>query len=410
MLSNIVNTLKFMSKIHSHFARVVPSWVMRLIVLAALAPAAVGAEPFVPADEQQVLERLPKPSDAAERELRSLRSRLDRERENLDLAVRLATRYVELNRAEADPRYNGYAEAALRTWWDLPEPPDSVLLLRATLLQNRHDFDGALADLARLPRHPQALLTRAVVLQVQGRFAAARRSCDRLNGLAHPLVVITCMSDADSLRGQAAESHERLAAAIEDYSEVNPGVRLWSLTALAEIALRSGDGEAAERHFREAFSLDRRNAYLLNAYADFLLDQGRASEVPELLAGETKADGSLLRLALAESALGRAELAEHVATLKARFAASRLRDDRLHLREEALFVLRLLDRPRQALGLALTNWEVQREPWDVRLVLEAALAAGAPEAAVPVLKWLEESGLEDAASLRLAHRLRGEIG
>jgi hypothetical protein len=36
-------------------------------------------------------------------------------------------------RSESDPRYNGYAEAALRPWWSLPHPPNSVLLLRAPM-------------------------------------------------------------------------------------------------------------------------------------------------------------------------------------------------------------------------------------------------------------------------------------
>ena len=51
---------------------------------------------------------------------------------------------------------------------DLVEPPVPVLILRAMLEQRRHDFDAALAHLervlARQPRHPQALLTKATIL------------------------------------------------------------------------------------------------------------------------------------------------------------------------------------------------------------------------------------------------------
>jgi hypothetical protein len=138
-----------------------------------------------------------------------------------------------------------------------------------------------------------------------------------------------------------------------------------------------------------------RDAYLLGAYADFLLDHSRAAEARDLLAGETRADPLLLRLALAEKALGVSDLHIHVAVLSARFEANRMRGDTVHRREEARFLLYLAGKPVEALRRAQENWQVQREPWDARLVLEAALAAGNPAAATDVIAWLETTGLED---------------
>ncbi|MDQ2694168.1 MAG: hypothetical protein M3Z21_02095, partial [Pseudomonadota bacterium] len=77
------------------------------------------------------------------------------------------------------------------------------------------------------------------------------------------------------------------------------------------------------------------------------------------------------------------------------------------LRDQARAALHLLRRPDEALDLALRNWAVQREPWDARLVLEAALAAGNPAAAGPVLEWLKETGLEDARLAALMQRIGG---
>src|SRR5947208_14158840 len=89
-----------------------------VLLIAAAAPAI--AAPFVPASDSQVLERLPfSPSDPAVRELRALRGRLEREQNNLPLAVRVAQRYLELGRVTGDPRYAGYAKAALARWWHL---------------------------------------------------------------------------------------------------------------------------------------------------------------------------------------------------------------------------------------------------------------------------------------------------
>jgi 6-phosphofructokinase len=48
---------------------------------------------------------------------------------------------------------------------------------------------------------------------------------------------------------------------------------------------------------------------------------------------------------------------------------------------------------------------VQREPADARTLLEAALAAHQPQAAAPVLDWLQRSGIESAVLRDLATQL-----
>ncbi len=90
-----------------------------------------------------------------------------RDPQNLALALAAARADIVRGRAAGDPRYFGYAEAALGPWWDVAEPPPSVQVLRATIRQNLHDFDAALSDLhevlARDPRNAQAWLTRAMI-------------------------------------------------------------------------------------------------------------------------------------------------------------------------------------------------------------------------------------------------------
>ena len=142
-------------------------------------------------------------------------------------------------------------------------------------------------------------------------------------------------------------------------------------------AVRSAQGRTAEAeaHFKSALALGERGPYLLGTYADFLLDQKQPRRVLEFLKDETRADSLLLRLALAEQALGEKKAREHIELLTARFAASAQRGDKVHQREEARFQLHLLGNPAKALALATENFSVQREPADVRILLEAALAA-----------------------------------
>lgn len=365
-----------------------------------------AAAPFVPADPKEVLERLPEPAaDPAARKLKQMRRELSRDPRNLDLAIRVARRYIEKARAEADPRYLGYAQAALGPWWGAPSHA-VVLVLRATIRQSLHDFAGAAADLSAAlktePRNAQAWLTRATIEQVRGEFAAARASCQPLERLAGELVATACSTGVASLNGQAESSYERLREVLAKHSQAAPGLRLWVLTGLAEMAQRQGKNRDAEDYFRQALALGAADAYLKAAYADFLLDQGRHAEVVALLKKEIRADGLLLRLTLAQQALQAPGAAEHAEALAARFAASRIRGESLHRREEARFALHVQRRPQDALRLARENWEVHREPWDARIFLEAALAAGNPAAARPVLDWLRQTRLQDVTLARLA--------
>jgi tetratricopeptide (TPR) repeat protein len=366
---------------------------------------AAHGEPFVPKDGGQVLERLRATAfDPVQHELRELRGKLSADPLNANLAGQFARRCIERYRTEADPRYLGRAQAALSPWWGASNAPAPVLVLRATIKQSQHDFTNALADLdaaIRLePRNAQAWLTRSTVLTVLGDYAGARRACVPLAQLAPGLIGVTAAASVSCLNGQAQSGCSLLRRALDGNPSAAAGEKLWALTVLAETCQRLGRPSEAESYLKEALSLGQRDPYLLGAYADFLLDAGRPREVVDLLANETRADGLLLRLTLAESAMvpRPTACAAHVDALKARFEAGHLRGDFVHQREEARFQLDLLHHPAEALPLAQADWQTQHEPADVHLLIEAARAAGQPEAAQPALSFVQTNHLEDVAA------------
>jgi tetratricopeptide (TPR) repeat protein len=368
--------------------------------LTAGACATASAAPFVPQSDGQVLERLPlAPSDPVLRRLRALNGQLTRVPNDLPLAVMVAQGYSELGRVTGDPRYAGYAQAALAPWWSLERAPQEVLVLRAALHQRMHQFDLALADLATVlninPRNVEARLMLATVNQVQGAYDQAREECRALQDLTAKLVWTACLANVNGATGRLRESYQQLRAACSRYPIAEPKLGSWVLTSLAEMATRAGMMVEAEAHFRAALTLAPADYYLLGVYADYLLDNGRPQDVVALLRDKIAADPLLLRYALALQAQNSNHLAIQVQQLVDRFAASRLRGDRVHLREEARFTLRLLNAPVTALKLARENWQVQKEPADVRILLEAALAAHDKTAVDEVKEWLGHSGLED---------------
>ena len=368
----------------------------------------IWAKPYIPQDDEHVLEYVPVLQGPFQQQLDQLRQAWKSDPQNLSLALRLTKEYRELGRTQGDPRYYGYAQATLAPWWDLPNPPSEVLLLRGILRQAQHDFVGALEDIASVlrvqPGNAQAWLTQAVIFQVRGDFERAQRSCRPLVRLTSILVATTCKASTESLSGRAKESYALLKSALQKSTRDPPKVKLWALTVLAEIATRLGDIQSAEHHFTHALSLGIPDTYLLGAYCNLLLDTGRAVEVPPLLQKNTHSDGLLLRLALAEQQLKVPEMASRVQNLQMRFAESRLRGDNPHLRVKARFTLHLLNQPEEALALARQNWEIQREPADIRILLEAALKSDNPKAAQPVIQWIKSVRLEDVRLQKLIAR------
>jgi len=390
-----------------------PRLALRILLLAyCCAASSAHAAPFLPQDPAQVLERLPvRPADPAMEGLRELRTRLAADPRELELAVDLADRYFRLAVRQGDPRYIGYAQSALTPWWGQVEPPVEVLVLRAGLKQYLHQFDSALADLtqalARDPGNLTARPYRAVIYIVTARYEEARGDCRQLHSLDQGLIAAACEPTVDALTGNAAAAYARLAEALRKNPVATPGQRLWVLTRLAEIAQRLGNLTEADAQYRSALKLGIDDQYLLTAYAEFLLDRRRPAEVVELLKDKTRNDVLLLRLALAEQSLGLPAAQTHQAAIQARIDAARLREDKLHLSDEALFELMFRKRPQDALRLARENWELgQREPSDARILLEAALAARQPEGATAALDWLTRNRHEDVILRRLAAELK----
>ncbi len=367
------------------------------------------AAPYRPKDEAAVLERLPvRPADPIAVELRRLRAGLVAAPGDPAAAAALAQRYFELASAEGDPRYIGYAEAALRNWQGRDAPAE-VLFSRGLLRQYRHDFAGALADfgeaLQRDPSHAGARAWRAAIFMVQADYASAARECAALTQWTSELAATGCTAFVEATTGDTLGAYQRLAGALRQ-ADPSDELRLWTLTRLAEMASRLGQTAAADRHFRDALALGVSDNFLLFTYADFLLEQGRAKEVLALLAGRERSDTLLLRLALAARALKLPVTERHARALGERFAAAAARGEKLHLQEEARYLLDLRGDAAGALAAARENWKKQREPRDAAVLLEAALAARDPEAAGPALAWLESSGFESDRLRRLAGQLK----
>lgn len=387
-------------------------WMLLPLLLVTIPVQSAAPAAYRPSQDDTVLAAAAIPRDAAGRELATMRRTLAGKAGDLDAALGFARAAIALGRAEQDPRYFGYAEAALTPWWSKPAVPPPARLQRAILRQWQHRFAEAGADLDTLiaadgAEAAQAHLLRASLAMVRGEPEAALRDCSATFGRTDLLATTACIATANGLRGRAANSLAALEALLPRSATAPVETQRWARISAAEIAVRLGESARAEKHYRAALQLmgasGVRDPYLLASYADALLAWNRPAEVLDVLRGLERIDVLLLRLALAEDRLGADRVRREAlgAQLATRFADARARGDTVHQREYAWFLLDLRGEPQLALNAALANWQAQREVLDARLLLRAAVAAQRPESAQPVLDWGRRTGVEDQELARL---------
>lgn len=366
----------------------------------------LAAAPFTPASDATVVEVLPSRTEPAVRQVDSLRRQLVARPDDAALRVDVARRYFDLAMAQGDPRFVGYARAALQPLAGRPDAHPGYWLALGMLQQYGHDFAGALDSLgkaaAALPESAEPHAWRAAIFMVQARYAEALRTCDDMATRAPALMTAGCRAYARAATGQTAQAYADLTGALTAHKGDDAGLRLWTLTRLAEMAIRLQRPQDAERHFKAALQVGITDQFLLGAYADFLLAQGRAAEVISLLSGWEQSDILLLRLALAGKAAAHAQAGSWASQLRERFAAARQRGDGLHEQEAARFELDIESQPAKALPLAVDNYRTQKEPRDAEILMRAARAAKDARAARPAVEWLQSSGFEDASLKALA--------
>jgi len=384
------------------------------VVMLSLNAGALLAMPRIPANDDEIVQRLPYRLDAT---ARAQRAQLARQPQQLALALDTARQAIDRARRHGDPRELGLAQAALAPWWSLPAPPPAVRLLRATVLQSQHAFDASLKDLDVLARgapdiplslQAQAGLTRASVLQVTGRLVEAGQACRQLQtapfaalGPSLALASRACSAELQSLQGQPREAEAALARLAREAQG-----DAWLALVRAELAERRGDDAAAQARWREALG-GGGDVYARAAHADWLLDRHREAEVlKQLLPIDDEIDALLLRRAIALHRLHDPAAPAAAQALQARFDAALQRGETTHAREQARLALDIQGRAAPALALAQANWAQQKEPADALLLLRAALAAGQPEAAEPVRRLVRQTGWSDVRLAALDRSLQ----
>lgn len=313
---------------------------------------------------------------------------------------------IDEGRDAGDSRLVGAALGVLRPF--MAEADAQTLYLAATARQYQHDFSGALSLLndaaLRDPTDVNVILTRATIQIVLGRFDLAESDCDRLFTLSRTDLGFLCQATSRLLTADAPRIGEKLGAILAQPGLLDPALHGWARGLLGEIAALNGNAAAARDHFAAVIAenpLSLRERLLL---ADLLLAERMAAEALTVLGPAIPADGVLIRRVLAAMIIGKDATAD-TSELAARFKLNIDLGLTAHSREETLYFLRIAKDPVMALQRALVNWDLQHEIEDAQLLIDAAMLAGKPEAAAPVIRWMAEQSVV-APSLRIPNAVR----
>ena len=311
---------------------------------------------------------------------------------DLPAAKTAARALIAQGRVAGDSRMVGAASGVLQPFMATADA--ETLYLVATARQYQHDFTGALALLDQAitlqPTDANALLSRATINTVLGKFDLASTDCQRISSLPRPELGFLCQSTALLLTAQAPQVYQRLKTITADPGLLDPALRGWAVGLMGEIASLQGDVAAAKAHYAEVIAADPlalRERLLL---VDLLLAEKAATDALAQLVPAPDVDGVLIRRVLAAQMLGdTAMAAQATSELDRRFRLNLDLGLTAHAREEARYYLEIAGDPVLALKRAIVNWDLQHEIEDAQLLIDAAVAANNPKAALPVLAWIK---------------------
>lgn len=347
-------------------------WLFTLLAASATSQAA----PYLPQSNSEVVQKLPSYAVSQTNAL------------PLEDSIARANELLEKAKTESDPRAAAIALSLLTNWED--SQSNELNLIRAGLLQYQHNFDGAVEQLSLLTNgrspDPRALLLRANIHIVQGRYPDAEADCAALLRISDTAVSATCLSITQSLNGNLAKSYAALNSFSQRFENSEPAVQQWMASSLAEMAIRLG--QSPENHWDKALSFSNINVPLQLEKSRWLIHDKQNSKAKDTLLA---LPASLSRDVL----LARASDGETNA-LNKRLELAELADgENAHAREYAEFLLYVAQEPQKASEKALQNWQQQREPIDLLILSQAAELSGNKEAKAAVSDFLSKTGIED---------------
>jgi len=372
-----------------------------------------SASPYVPEDDNLIITTLPQSVIDYRRNLKKKGVPKQDGALKLNGLISSATQYIRLAKEQGDARWYGYAEAALKPWWETEKSPIIVKLMKATLLQQRHDFAEAISELDDVinadSRNRIAIKMRAQIALVQGRFKVAEQDCRSLLLVDSALSSIDCLAQVQGMTGQAKVSFERLTKLINNKNLYFSDNEIEQATiTLAVLAHRLGYSDQAQQYYSQAIQQSPNNSYLLIQTVDFLLEQDNTTDAISLMTNSSVSQNNIelqVSLMAAYDRTSPSKFNHQKVKLTNAFKDARARQERFPFKAYAKYLLVMQEQPESALDAAFINWKTQKSVDDTFLLLRAMEASEKWHLAGNVLAWIDKHGIEDIRISEMRQRL-----
>ncbi|PUE62717.1 hypothetical protein B9Z45_02585 [Limnohabitans sp. 2KL-17] len=374
-------------------------------------------ERFKPADSDVVAASSVHGQTGRNGSLRALDQAWRAQPKNLDASLAYARAVFTLGLTEGDLRWFGSAKAALTPWWQATDLPAEGYFLRGLVKQGFHEFDAGLQDIqqaiAKEPRRAEFWSWRFALHLLLADMTAARQDTEEIARLFD-------MQEAHVYRavllyrtGQAQPAVDLLNTAIREAYFQDPSSQDWLGFHLGEAHRVAGQSDKAIAAWDKQLKVNPKSHLLRLSLAELLNQQGKYRQAKTIALGNadklgtsTITDALLMQALLASRGLKDPDEPQLAKQMADRLQSQALRKESLIERPKLIYLIAYGQDPAAGLALSIDNWQLQKEPPDALLFIQAALAVNQPRAAEPVVQWAEQTGYTDPPLKRLVEQLK----
>ncbi|PUE43877.1 hypothetical protein B9Z34_03430 [Limnohabitans sp. Hippo3] len=405
--------MKTMDKTHRHRCDAFPpisGAVVTALLGCFLAVSPVAAqERFKPAASAVVLSASVHAAKGRPDSLRALDQAWRAQPQNLPTALAYARAVFTLGLTEGDLRWYGSAKAALKPWWTVADLPAEAYFLRGLVKQGFHDFQDGLQDINRAialePARAEFWSWRFALHLLLADMSAAQKDIEEMSRLLGAEEAQVYRAVLLYRTGQPLPAVDMLSRALRSASYQDAASQDWLGFHLGEAQRVAGQPAKALAVWGQRLKASPQSHLIRLSLADLLNQQGQYREAKTIAMAATSSnapnspatltDALLMQAVLASRGLKDPDEGRLASQLEARLQSQALRQEALIERPKLIYQIAYGRDLKAGLALSIDNWQLQKEPPDALLFVQAALALGQARAAEPVVKWAEKTGYTD---------------
>ncbi len=378
-------------------------------------------ERYRPSEAAVVLSASVHAASGRQNSLRALDKAWRAQPQNLPSALAYARAVFTLGLTEGDLRWYGSAKASLTPWWTAADLPADAYFLRGLVKQGFHDFQEGLQDINRAialePARAEFWSWRFALHLLLADMSAAQKDIEEIGRLFGEEEAKVYRAVFLYRTGQPLPAVDKLSQAIRSVNYQDASSQDWLGFHLGEAHRVAGQPAKALAVWGQRLKASPQSHLIRLSLADLLNQQGQYRQALTIAMAATGSgnvqnstasmtDALLMQAVLASRGMKDPDESRLASQLEARLQSQALRQEALIERPKLIYQIAYGRDVKAGLALSVDNWQLQKEPPDALLFVQAALALGQARAAEPVVSWAEKTGYTDPQLTPLLAQLK----